>query len=338
MGAAIRTYPWHETGLGPIDSWPVALRAVVQMMLQQKQSICLFWGPELRILYNDAYAPLLGGREPTALGQPFQQVWSDVWDELKPFRESALSGEGTFAEDLRLIMTRNGFEEETFWTFSYSPLYDDDGIVAGLINVAVDSTPTVVARRSHEVMQRELLHRVKNSLAVTSAIVNQSLRKAKSMEEARQTVTSRIQALSQAQELLAASAAETDIDTVVRAALAPHIDRTDAVTISGPNLKVSVQQAIGLSMVVYELATNAIKYGAFTADSGTIAIAWTHDDDGSFGFHWREQGGPAVVAPSATGFGSVLTNRIVGSYFNGSASTEYHPDGLRYDLNGRLKV
>lgn len=337
MSAAIRDYPWQETSLGPTSTWPFALRAVVQMMLQQRHSLCLFWGPDLRILYNDAYAPILGAREPGALGQPFADVWADVWDDVRPFADTALSGHGTFAEDLPLTMTRNGFEEETFWTFSYSPLFDDKGQVAGLINVAVDTTTTVKARRAQEVMQRELLHRVKNSLAVTSAIVSQSLRKARTMDEARETVTSRIHALSLAQELLASSASETDVETVVWAALAPHVHQPESVSVSGPALQVSAQQAIGLSMVVYELATNAIKYGAFSSEQGSVAIEWTIDATGAFGFSWREQGGPGVAPPKASGFGSVLTNRIVGTYFDGHAATEYHPEGVRYRLDGRLR-
>ncbi|WP_354062063.1 HWE histidine kinase domain-containing protein [Devosia sp. 2618] len=290
------------------------------------------------MLYNESYAPMLGGLEPRALGGAFKEVWADVWTAIEPFVKTALSGEGTFSENLRLIMDRNGFEEETFWTFSYSPVYDDHGEIAGILNVTIETTQIVVSKRSQATMQRELVHRVKNSLAVTSAIVNQSLRSAVSLEEARDTISRRIQALGDAQSLLATSAAETDIGSVVKEALRPHIDRVGRAVANGSPLRISSEQAVGLSMAVYELATNAIKYGALSSEAGTISVNWEIQDDGTFRFKWQEAGGPEVQPPARNGFGSKLTNRIVGTYFSGQGATEYHPEGVRYELVGRLDV
>ena len=84
------------------------------------------WGPELAMLYNDGYAPALGAKHPWALGRPFRDVWSDSWDEIEPLVNTALGGEATWAENLPLIMQRNGYPEESWFTFSYSPLRDEN--------------------------------------------------------------------------------------------------------------------------------------------------------------------------------------------------------------------
>jgi two-component sensor histidine kinase len=336
MARLTAEYDWSATSLGPISSWSQALTAVVQMMLGQKHAICMFWGDELNILYNDAYAPILGAREVGALGQPAKQVWPEIWDDIEPFVKQALSGQGTWAEELPLTMRRNGYDEETFWTFSYSPLYEQ-GEVRGMLNVALDATAGVIARRNQKALQRELVHRVKNTLAVTAAVVSSTLRQASSLDQARATVSDRIAALGVAQELLHGSADDTPVRGIIEAALAAHLDRPDRAVITGPDLHVASQQAIGLSLAVYELATNAVKYGALSGDAGRIGISWNIDGDGRFSLVWQEIGGPAVVAPARTGFGSRLTNRIVPAYFGGEGRTLYNTDGVRFELQGKIQ-
>lgn len=147
MGEAIRTFDWSKTPLGPTASWSQSLKTVVQMMVQQRHAICMVWGPGLTLLYNDAYAVFLGGKEQRALGQPFREVWSEIWSDIGPLVDEALAGRATYDENMRLVMNRNGYDEETFWTFSYSPLYDDNGKIAGMIDVAIDTTPAINTRR-----------------------------------------------------------------------------------------------------------------------------------------------------------------------------------------------
>ena len=318
-GGLIRAFDWSLTPLGSIESWPQLLRSIVQMMVKQRHAMCIFWGPALAMLYNDAYAPMLGKREAGAMGRPFADVWADVWDDVRPFAEQALSGQGTFSEDLRLVMTRNGFDEETFWTFSYSPVYDDDGRVAGLINVAVETTASVRGRSTQQEVQRELLHRMKNSLAVTSAVVTATLRHASSLAEARTEVERRIAALSDAQALVTQTD-RVDIRTIVSAAMKAHLDTDDRLGMTGPPIALPSHQAVGLSLAVYELATNALKYGALSNTGGRVRVDWDHND-GKFSFAWQELAGPAVVAPTRRGFGSRLTSQIVVAYFAGSGQT-----------------
>lgn len=336
MARAIDAFDWSATSMGPAEAWPLSLRSVVQMILHQRQAICLFWGDELNMLYNDAYAPLLGAKEEGALGQPFREIWSDVWNDVKPFVETALSGEGTYAENMRLMMDRNGFEEETYFSFSYSPMFDDEGRVGGLINVAVETTQTVLAQRTQQTMRRELMHRVKNSLAVTSSVISATLRQARSLDEARETVGQRIAALAEAQNLFNDNADSAEVAVVLRSALRAHLDHQSRISLSGPTVKVSPQQAIGLSLAAYELATNAMKYGALSVDGGRVNVSWNTQHQRGFSFTWQESGGPPVEAPARTGFGSRLTNRIVAAYFWGEGRTHYDRDGLRFELNGQL--
>jgi len=137
---------------------------------------------------------------------------------VKPFVDQALSGEGTWSEDFPLTMMRNGYPEETHWTFSYSPLYDDDQIT-GMINIALETTQSVIARRNQSALQHELMHRAKNNLAVTTAVVSSTLRYATSLDAARETVAARISALSKAQDMLRANESEASISEIVTVAL-----------------------------------------------------------------------------------------------------------------------
>ena len=104
-------------------------------------------GPELTFLYNDAYVAILGNRHPAALGRPFQQVWSDVWDDIKPLIDRALAGESIWFENLPLIIERNGLPEDTWYTFSYSPIRDDGEQIAGMFCSCIETTAQVLAER-----------------------------------------------------------------------------------------------------------------------------------------------------------------------------------------------
>ncbi|SCY15445.1 sensor histidine kinase [Paracoccus tibetensis] len=337
MARAIAAHDWAATPLGPIDGWPVSLVSAVKGMLYQPHPSSMFWGPDLTMLYNDAYAPILGAKEEGALGRPLALVWSDVWEDVKPLVRRTLSGEGTLSHEMRLIMRRNGYDEETFFTFTYSPLFDDLGRVAGFVNLTMDVTEHVESRRAQQVMQAELLHRIRNILTVTSTVVSATLRNASSLPEARDRVAARIMALSKAQGLMTELGDRAEIGDVARQSISAHIDDWSRVDLSGPQLALSSQQAVGLSLALYELATNAAKYGALSQSGGRISINWQHDLSGRFRFAWAESGGPQV-APTArrSGFGSQLTNLIVPAYFEGHGATRYAPEGLQYRLEGQL--
>ena len=159
FGALMRGHDWSASPLGYPDTWPRTLRTAVSMMLPNKHVMFIAWGPELALLYNDACRPIFGNKHPSALGRPFQEVWSEVWNELKPLVETALRGAATWSEDLPLVLERNGFPEDCWFTFSYSPFRDDSGKIAGLFCAAAETTERVLTERrlmaEHEQQQNE---------------------------------------------------------------------------------------------------------------------------------------------------------------------------------------
>jgi PAS domain S-box-containing protein len=148
MGELIRAYDWSATSLGEPQSWPQGLKTAIRIMLTSRQPIWIGWGPELLFFYNDPYKSIIGGKHPVALGQPTEVVWHEIWNDIAPLLATALTGEeGTFVEQKLLIMERNGFPEETYYTFSYSPVPNDDGSAGGIICANSDDTARVIGER-----------------------------------------------------------------------------------------------------------------------------------------------------------------------------------------------
>jgi PAS domain S-box-containing protein len=148
MGKLIREMDWSLTPLGPIESWPQSLKTAVRIMLTSRQPFWLGWGEQLIKLYNDPYKAIAGGKHPAALGQPAAVVWREIWDQIGPMLETAMGGvEGTYVEEQLLIMERHGYREETYYTFSYSPIPNDEGGVGGIICANTDDTAKVLGRR-----------------------------------------------------------------------------------------------------------------------------------------------------------------------------------------------
>ena len=148
LGARMRSFAWETTPLGPPASWPQSLTIAVRIMLASRQPIWIGWGNDLHYLYNDAYKSIMGGKHPWALGRPAREVWHEIWDEIGPMLATALRGDqGTYVESQFLIMERNGYPEETYYTFSYSPVPNDDGTVGGIICANSDDTQRVIGER-----------------------------------------------------------------------------------------------------------------------------------------------------------------------------------------------
>ncbi|SNT02499.1 PAS domain S-box-containing protein/diguanylate cyclase (GGDEF) domain-containing protein [Noviherbaspirillum humi] len=150
MGALVRATDWSATPLGPLEAWPQSLRTAVSIVLNSGHPMFIAWGPQLNFLFNDAYRPILGAKaaDPaSALGKPFAELWSDIWSDIEPLVRRALAGESSWYEDMLLRMQRNGFPEDTYFTFSYSPVWDDAGRVAGIFCACIETTGKVRANR-----------------------------------------------------------------------------------------------------------------------------------------------------------------------------------------------
>ncbi len=146
-GALMRAHDWASSPIGPPETWPQSLRTIVSLLLPSKFPMFVAWGPELTFLYNEAYAPILGAKHPRAMGQPFKDIWFEIWSDISPLIDRALAGEASFQENMPLTMLRKGFEEETYFTFSYSPVRDGDGTIAGMFCACTETTELVLANR-----------------------------------------------------------------------------------------------------------------------------------------------------------------------------------------------
>jgi hypothetical protein len=123
LGELIRGFDWTTTSIGAPEYWPQNLRTALRIMLTSRQPIWIGWGSELIYFYNDAYKSIIGGKHPRALGLPTREVWREIWGDIGPMLDTAMSGDqGTYVEAQLLIMERNGYPEETYYTFSYSPI------------------------------------------------------------------------------------------------------------------------------------------------------------------------------------------------------------------------
>jgi signal transduction histidine kinase len=159
MGARMRAMDWAATSLGPPERWPQSLKTAVRIMLTSRQAMFVWWGDELINLYNDAYKAIVGGKHPEALGQPAAVVWREIWDQVAPRAASAMrNNEGTYDESLLLIMERYGYPEETYYTFSYSPVPHDDGGTGGILCANTDDTRRILGERQLALL-RELAAR-----------------------------------------------------------------------------------------------------------------------------------------------------------------------------------
>ena len=149
LGRLVTEFDWTKTPLGSIQQWPQSLKTVVRAMLASRFAMWMSWGPELTFLYNDAYAKMtLGKKHPWALGKRSQEVWEEIWEDIGPRLEKVLrNGESTWDEALMLFLERSGYREETYHTFSYSPLFGDDGKTAGNLCVVTEETDRVISDR-----------------------------------------------------------------------------------------------------------------------------------------------------------------------------------------------
>jgi len=153
MARRMREANWSDSPLGPPETWPTGLKTPLAMMLTSRFEMWLGWGDDLRFFYNDAYIPTLGIKHPTALGQPFHEVWREVYPDVEPQVHSVRAGVPTWNKALLLLLERNGYPEETYHTFSYSPLREGTDI-RGLMCVVTEETERVISERRLETVRR----------------------------------------------------------------------------------------------------------------------------------------------------------------------------------------
>jgi PAS domain S-box-containing protein len=225
-----------------------------------------------------------------------------------------------------------------WWDVVVTAISNQDGSPEKLLAISRDITEQKEAEAQQELLNHELGHRLKNMLAMVQAIANQTLRRAGSLQEARVAFESRLIALGTAQDVLTGKQWESaEFGAIVRNALIAHGVESGRFEIAGPALQMSSRCSLALSLALHELATNATKYGALSVERGHVRIGWEmrNGKDGlTVHFRWKESGGPPVIPPQKTGFGSVLIERSLAGYFRGTAQIDYPEDGVAFTLEG----
>jgi two-component sensor histidine kinase len=249
------------------------------------------------------------------------QMWARVAEALDP------EGDGRYDVDYRVKQLDGSWRWLSAWG-----LVEFEGQGAERKPVAIAGASRDLSERKQiEELQRmlgnELNHRVKNTLATVQSIVNQTLRGAANIEQARDAVNARIVALAGAHDLLTdRSWVGADIADLVRRALAPFA--SSRLICQGPSLDLSPSQALALSMALHELATNAAKYGALSRPEGRVELGW-RVERGELNMSWHERGGPQVTPPTRRGFGSRLIENALCAELDGQTELEFAPDGVR---------
>jgi two-component sensor histidine kinase len=337
MVGKVLAFDWTATPLGAPSAWAPELISAACTVLESKFPMALLWGPEFTTIYNDAFVPILGDKG-DQLGQPFSVTWSEVWKDIAPLVKRAYRGEATFIENYPLTLDRFGYPERTWFTFCYSPVRMGDGTVAGMLDTVMETTPMMTAQLRSDILNKELLHRLKNTMSLVQSIAMQSLKMVPERAPV-ETFLRRILALSNAHDVLQDQNWESGtIRQVVTRMLSLH-GGLDHFRLEGEDVRIDSRATLSLSLILHELATNAAKYGALSVPDGRVDIGWRVE--GAAGelmlrLWWRERGGPPAAPPTRRGFGS----RLVGMGLAGAGTVErhYRPEGFEAAFHAPLKM
>lgn len=166
----MRSLDWSQTPLGAVENWPQSLRTSVSICLNSAFAILVWWGPDLVMLYNDAYIPVIASKHPRALGAIGKEVFPEIWNIVGPMLEGVISrGEAVRADDLLLLLERNGYPEECYFTFSYSPILDESGGVGGVFTPVQETTERVIGERRLKTLARSAELRSQEAASVSKA-------------------------------------------------------------------------------------------------------------------------------------------------------------------------
>ncbi|MDB5431119.1 MAG: histidine kinase [Caulobacter sp.] len=283
---------------------------------------------------------ILGYSAEEALGLDFAVLFTDSDRSTgQPRTEVERAWREGRAEDTRWHLRKNG---ERFWANGVTTAFRD-GAAEGLIKVVRDETPSRMADERRILLLNELNHRINNTLVTVQSLVEQTLRASDVDGSVRENLTSRLMALSEAHKVLVQQNwAGADLLAIIERALAPYQQAgARRFATDGAQVRLSPQQAVSMSLILHELATNAVKYGALSTPAGSVEISWNLHLDALGGRHltflWAERDGPPVVAPVRRGFGSRLIARSFGEDA-GHADVAYAAEGVRCTIHLMLSA
>lgn len=313
------------------------------MFEQTPGFLALLGGSEHRfLLANAAYRELIGRRD--VIGQTVAEALPEVIEQgfIGLLDTVMTSGKPYVGKQVKVTLGEEGAESERYLDFIYQPILDSDGTVGGVLVQGHDVTDQVEAEEGQRLLINELNHRVKNTLAIVQALATQSFRELQGSEGARRTLDARLHALAAAHGLLTSSNWEAaPLDETIRSATEATAGADVArIYRDGPDLELGPQTAVSLAMIVHELTTNAIKYGALSVPGGRVDIRWAVEDqdDGKrqLAIDWFERGGPPAVEPDRRGFGTRLVKRGLSSDRRSSADMRFTSQGFEYRVTMEL--
>lgn len=285
------------------------------------------------IFANDSFLRLTGYDRDEVLAQSFNFLLASPTNDGTMRRIESCFEPG--AEDSPEIHYRRKDGSEFWATLFVQPVTNDDGEVVQHFISLVETTRYVLAQQNAAMLIDELNHRVKNTLATVQSIVTQAVRNSSDPQIVRESIETRIAALSRSHDLLGREKWDgAGLRDLVDEALAPFSapeGRAKRFTIEGENIRLSPKAALALGIALNELATNAVKYGAFSNESGTISISWKMENEADgrwLCLHWREQNGPPVVSPIRKGFGSRVIEQGLAHELQSKVNIAFDPDGI----------
>lgn len=324
----IRNINWDNNPLGAPDTWPVQLKTAVQMMLASRFPKAIVWGEQYITLYNDAFRDILGEKH-EAMGQPFDVIWSEAWHEIGPIVIKAFQGEATYIEDFPLVINRYGYSEQCYFTFCYSPILDEDGKVLGMIDTVIEMTAKVEAVKNAAVLNSELAHRIKNTFSVVQALATQTFKR-RNINEALPVFVRRLHALASANDVLRLGATSNGTVQQIIEPVISALGVQNRIKVDGHPIMIGPKGAMSTSLLIHELTTNAIKYGALSNADGYVNLSWKIALENSvpvLQLEWTEHGGPLVIMPETKGFGSRLIR--MGLSGSGGSKVTFSPEGIQ---------
>lgn len=217
------------------------------------------------------------------------------------------------------------------------PIRNDAGDIVEWFGASTSVTEQRRQREHLELVIHELDHRVKNTLAMVQSIALRTFRDVPGIDAAQRTFLERLQAIAQANALITGEGGHTSLADAVQRALLPHVPDQQRLTLTGPEVQVASKTALAISLAMHELASNAVKYGAWSAGAGGVQVQWFVEDDAPpiLVLEWQEQGGPPVVPPTYRGFGSRLIETGLSGEIDGDVELLFEPQGVRCRLRGR---
>ncbi|MGQ3353639.1 MAG: sensor histidine kinase [Phreatobacter sp.] len=308
-----------------------------QLFEQAPGFIAFLLGPQHVFQFaNAAYRALVGNRP--LIGKPVADILPEASAQgfVERLDEVYRSGELHVGRRVPLTLADgDGTERDYVLDFIYQPIVDDDGQVAGVFIQGHDVTAHAAAEKNLTLINHELKHRVKNTLAVTTGIVNQTLRN-RGNDELLATLRARISAYARAHDILAPQTWATGtVHGAVMSAVQTFRAQGGSFTIEGPDLTLGSRQVLSLALAVHELAVNARRYGALSHPTGSVDIRWTlldPENEPKFEFTWKESGGPPCREPERHGFGLHLVSRVLAADFDATTSIAFPTSGLIFTM------